>query len=298
MLDWPKLIGYTDTQLAKMDIAALNLACAQGLPGMEKYDPAQSIRVIDEMAWRVVCTTRYQTSEFTKHPEKFQHSYDYFRALVLITVIQRDFGVRYDQAKIPDHVPFAAEDSFLFRLIKTRLGTCANMPVLYVAVGRRLGYPMKLVQAKGQGATHLFARWDAPNGSRFNIEATDQGMRTPADDYYRTGRYSITPQVEKMGCFLKSLTPREELSCILTERGLHLWDDRCYLRATAALCWACVLAPHNELQLNTVKMATNEWLCTQRDRSPNHFPRVCIASKSRRFPDGFPGSVLISCWPS
>ncbi len=33
-------------------------------------------------------------------------------------------------------------------------GTCVSMPVLYTAVARRLGYPVKLVLAKG----HAFCR--------------------------------------------------------------------------------------------------------------------------------------------
>jgi hypothetical protein len=37
-----------------------------------------------------------------------------------------------------------------------RVGTCSSLPVLYVAVGRQLGYPLKLVTAKG----HLFVRWE------------------------------------------------------------------------------------------------------------------------------------------
>jgi hypothetical protein len=43
--------------------------------------------------------------------------------------------------------------------------------VLYVAIGRRLGYPLKLVECKG----HLFVRWEDAK-ERFNIEGTSRGL--------------------------------------------------------------------------------------------------------------------------
>ena len=67
------------------------------------------------------------------------------------------------------------------------------MPVLYVAVGRRLGYPLKLATTKG----HLFARWDGLDHSypawreRFNIEGT-HGFSSYPDDYYKTWPFKLT----------------------------------------------------------------------------------------------------------
>ena len=55
------------------------------------------------------------------------------------------------------------------------------MPVMYVAIGRRLGYPMRLVAAK----EHMFCRWD-DGKERFNIEGAGNGDDYPPDDYYRT----------------------------------------------------------------------------------------------------------------
>lgn len=43
--------------------------------------------------------------------------------------------------------------------------------MLYVAIGRRLGYPLKLVECKG----HLFVRWEDAK-ERFNIEGTSRGL--------------------------------------------------------------------------------------------------------------------------
>jgi Transglutaminase-like superfamily len=271
MLDWMNYVGWSDDQLSQADVAVLNFCCARGLPGMEKYEAAHSIRLIDEMADKVASATQAYLPQFLNRPNEFENSLDYFRALVLVTVLQRNCGIRYDQAKIPDHVPYTPDDTFLHRVIHTKLGTCANIPVLYVAVGRRLSYPMKLVQANGREATHLFVRWDDPTGNRFNIEATDQGMRTPPDDYYRAGRYQLHPSLEEKGQFLRSKTPREELACFLAERFCCFRDARQYRLAIQAMGWACVLAPKNAFYLHTLKRVMNEWLFTLNDKKPKRF---------------------------
>lgn len=61
-----------------------------------------------------------------------------------------------------------------------RTGTCASLPVLYAAVGRRLECPLKLVTARN----HFFVRWDGA-GERLNIKATTEGVTTFEDEYYR-----------------------------------------------------------------------------------------------------------------
>ena len=101
------------------------------------------------------------------------------------------------------------------------LGTCSSLPVLQVAVGRRLGYPLKLVATKG----HLFVRWEGA-GERFNIEAAGQGVNRFTDDYYRHWPLEITPAEEVAEGYLKSLTPPEELAVFLSIRGMCLREAR------------------------------------------------------------------------
>ena len=53
---------------------------------------------------------------------------------------------------------------------------------LQVPVGRRLGYPLKLVVTKA----HVFVRWD-DGRERFNIEtAGNGGTGSYSDEYYRS----------------------------------------------------------------------------------------------------------------
>ena len=74
------------------------------------------------------------------------------------------------------------QDLFLHGLVNGTGGTCVSMPVLYVAVGRRLGYPLKLVTT----AEHTFLRWEnADSGERFNIEGTCRGYGRETDEHFR-----------------------------------------------------------------------------------------------------------------
>src|SRR5207244_190021 len=99
----------------------------------------------------------------------YSNSWAYFRTLNLVTVLQRDLGLRYHKAEVPEAAEFETADQFIFGAIQGNGGTCATIPIVVIAVGRRLGYPLKLVSTKG----HFFARWDDPSGERFNIEATN-----------------------------------------------------------------------------------------------------------------------------
>ncbi len=47
--------------------------------------------------------------------------------------------------------PYNASDSrflFIHGLLTGFGGTCVSMPILYLAIARRLGYPLKLVETK------------------------------------------------------------------------------------------------------------------------------------------------------
>ena len=119
-------------------------------------------------------------------PEEFKHSPNRFRMAALVTVLQRHLGVHY-------YLPFNegdynATDSrnlFIHGVLNGHGGTCVTMPVLYVAIGRRLGYPLKLVEAY----QHLFVRWDEAGGERFNIECTCPGFRAWTPITSSNGRY-------------------------------------------------------------------------------------------------------------
>jgi hypothetical protein len=284
--DYARLFATSDPPLG-YDVGLVNLLCAVDLPGAERMDIGRSLRTLDDWGEKVRFQTCNSLGRFHRQPGDFENSEAYFRALVLITTLQRDCGLCYDPSKIPEDAVFGPGDSFIFGAIDKRLGTCATLPVVYAAVGRRLGYPLKLVSAKGPHATHLFVRWEDPRGDRFNIEATDKGMRCPPDDHYRTGRYEITPQIEQQGRFLTSKTPREELASFLAERYCCWKDLANHHRAVEAMAWAAALAPKNAMYANTLQMALDRWLHVLNANKPKEFPKISIRAP-RRFPVSLP----------
>jgi hypothetical protein len=242
------LLADSPKSLEQLDIALLNLISAQGLPAAEDIDVAQSLRTLDAMAGRVRTETDRHLYRFQRDPAEFEHSEGYFRMLMLAVVLAEDFQIHYAPNKIatvaearPDDGFFAnAEAVFLHGLTGPRReGTCSSMPVLYVAVGRRLGYPLKLVTTKG----HMFVRWE--NGAeRFNIEATTHGLSRFDDDYYRHWPFEISPTEEAAQGYLKSLTPAEELAVFLSIRAMCLREARRAKEAADAFFAAANLAPN------------------------------------------------------
>lgn len=88
---------------------------------------------------------------------------------------------------------------------ETKSGTCSSLPAFYIAVGRRLKYPLSLVSAKN----HLFVRWEDQENCLI-IEAAGIGMNTYDDARYRKWPYPMTAQEEKENGFIKSMTAAEE----------------------------------------------------------------------------------------
>lgn len=94
--------------------------------------------------------------------------------------------------------------------------------MLYVALGRRLGYPMHLVSAKA----HLFCRWDDGKGVRVNMEAANSaGFVSHSDDHYRKWPATISPEEEKRG-LLRNMSARESLAVFLSTRAICLTGKR------------------------------------------------------------------------
>lgn len=239
------------------DLARLNLICAGDLPGSEGLDIQAELQRLDAWADRVRVETDRDIHNFFKNPAEFEHSEPYYRVLMLVTVLQQDLGVRYNPDRVhkPDFTN--SKDLFIHGLLQASPnprpspdaseepppaphhgGTCVSLPVLYVAVGRRLGYPLKLATTK----EHVFARWD-DGQHRFNIEATSMGLNTFPDDHYKAWPHKLTESELASGSYLRSLGPREELALFLAVRGYVLEDTGRHKEALEAYTKATQLDP-------------------------------------------------------
>jgi hypothetical protein len=244
-----ELLSMTPEQLAQVDIAVLNLRCAEGLVGSNGLNVVEIRKTLDGYATYVRQETLRHIYRFREKPGDFQDSEAYFRLMMMATVLQEDSGVRYnpDRITIPGdfeaNAKFFAEakDVFLHGLTgPPMMGTCASMPVLYVAVGRRLGYPLFLVSTKN----HLFVRWE-DSRTRLNMDATSRGFTSDPDHYYKTWPYKVSDEEIAAHGLLKSMTPREELACFMSLRGACLYDGMAhYTPGIEAHRHALNLAPH------------------------------------------------------
>ncbi len=236
------LAQMSNAQLAEVDIAKVNLACAVGLPGSQRLDETAVLATLNRWADRVRSETEKYLPDYRRRPEYYGNSLGRFRIEAMITILQLDLGVRYNPTRIRNVDFTRSQDLFLHGLVGGDGGTCCSMPVLYVAIGRRLGYPLKLVE----GPEHLFLRWEDPDTrERFNIEGTSRGFLSEPDEYYETWPRKMTAAERRTGYFLKSLSPREELACFLTTRAHALLDLGRQDEATATYSTALTLSPKN-----------------------------------------------------
>lgn len=243
-----ELLVMTPQQRADVDIALMNLRCAEGLHGSETLDIPATLQMLDRYAARVDKETTRHLYKYRDDPSEYQNSEPYFRMLMMAVVLQEDFKVHYNPEREtlpgvfdPNDTFFAySKDVFVHGLTsQDSMGTCSSVPVLFVAVGRRLDYPLYLVTSKN----HLFVRWEDSRTS-LNVEATARGLITEKDEYYKSWPCKISEEEIKDNSYLKSMTPSEELACFMSIRGHCLMTTRHYAEAVAAHREAFRLAPH------------------------------------------------------
>lgn len=233
------------------DIAAVNLACARGLPNAEESEFPEYMTLLDTIAEAVRRETERSRRLFKLKPAQFHHSEAVFRLYTMEHVFRVRFNIRYDPLvhktlergsdwrergsdwRTPD-----STEVFIHGILSgKRTGTCSSLPTFAVAVGRRLGYPLKLVLVPN----HTLYRWD--DGKEvFNMQHTEAGGEVQPDEYfYEWPRkwdaldYEINARTR---VWLTSMTPKQEASKFLCNRAILLRDmqrfDEAFLAIDAA----------------------------------------------------------------
>ena len=235
------LLALSLDRLPGVDIAQMNLLCAEGLPGAAGLNVDKCLATLDGWANWVGHETDRHLYRFRCAPADYGHCEGYFRMLMLVTVLQQDFRVRYNPDRVGGIDFRDSRDLFIHGLLEEpHTGTCASMPVLYAAAGRRLGYPLRLVLTHG----HVFVRWDSPDGrERFNIECASRGMLSFPDEYYKTWPTPLMEGQVRKGRYLRSLGAAEELAVFVASRGHCLLDNGQTRAARIAYEQACRLEP-------------------------------------------------------
>jgi hypothetical protein len=236
-----ELAQSSDSALAESDVAEVNLRCAEDLPGTDNELLHLCLEKIDDWGILVARFTRQAFPYFLNDAERFQNSEARFRAVALADCLQREVGIRYNFSFAEGE--YDASDSrnlFIHGILTGFGGTCASMPVLYCAVGRRLGYPLTM----GEASEHCFCRWDDDSGEHFCFDAAGRGCYIRDEDYYRKWPKPITPAQERNNGLIRRLTPHEELAAFAAIRGNCLFDSFCFVPAVEAYYLAHSIAPH------------------------------------------------------
>jgi hypothetical protein len=244
-----ELAAIKPDELGKVDLARMNLLCASGLPGAEDLDLAGCLAALDRYATVVRDQTEKYLPMYSRAPEKFRNIEGFYRMQMMVTVLKQDLGIDYSADRSNDEPAekfFAnSKDVFVNGLLAPpHTGTCASLPVLVVAVGLRLGYPVHLVATRN----HLFARWETTDGKeRFNIECTNGGMTSHPDEYYTKGHFAWYDAAFSGEGFLQSMSPQKALADFLDLRGLCLRMNGRFSEAREAYQLASTLKPESKI---------------------------------------------------
>lgn len=227
---YAELVALPEGDLAKVDTALMNLLSAEGLPGAESLDLKQCLIVLDQWAEVVRQAERKYLPQFHRNPARYDSSLAKFKAVNLGLTLKQDLGYDYNKELVTSGVMADirstrffrdSSDLFLHGFTEKRKGSCASLPVLMVAVGRRCGYPLYLAASKG----HLFCRWE-DGAERFNIETAIEGVDSKPDSHYRRWPHPFTDEELTTEKYLKSLSPPEELGVFAQIRAACLEENR------------------------------------------------------------------------
>lgn len=243
--DLAELLALSSTDLARCDIARMNLLCAEGLPGAEGLDVEQCLTTLTQWTDSVRRYTADALPRFRRDPlgDGGDGHEGVFRFIAMATVLKhpRGLGIAYQPTAKGNFVFLDSRDDLIHGLLTRRLGTCASLPALFVAIGRRLKYPMHLALAK----RHFLCQWIDSNGSRHNLEGSGNGGGdSPPDEFYRHVEHPLTAADMATGRYLRPMTVAETLAAFLEVRGHCLADNRYLDESKLAYAQAHKVAPH------------------------------------------------------
>ena len=127
----------------------MNLLCAKDLPGAESLSIDEGLSTLDQWAQHVRSETDRNYHHFRENPAYYYNSEAFYKMLMMAVVVYEDFGVRYDpkwiasppENQTDDHFFADSRDILIHGMLgPEHMGTCSSMPILYIALGRRLGY--------------------------------------------------------------------------------------------------------------------------------------------------------------
>jgi len=131
---------------------------------------------------------------------------------ILKQVIHQEKGYGYTDQVDERGIPINEDELFLHGMLKSKLGYCMNLSLLYLIIGDQLGLPLYGVGLPN----HFFVRYDSGN-DRINIESTELGASYP-DSFYEN-RFGVRFD-SKTPFFTHSLNKKQSLGAYLSNVGM------------------------------------------------------------------------------
>lgn len=252
-----QLLALSDDELEKVDILELNLAVACETEGVDNIDYNHYKKIIDDWTKQFLQWLPVVEQEFYKTPEKWENNINIARLGALVQWLDQAAGVAYvEEQKRLKEIKYTDLGHLLVHgLIDTRCGTCANMPVLHVAMGRRCNWPVALACVDN----HYVCRYD--DGKYiYNFETTDTGrggFAMECDDGF-IEEFNLSKRAISSGSDLRSLTARETLAVFIAARARYYRDTNQMDLADRDYSLARAMFP-NYRKLHTMSFPTYLW---------------------------------------
>ena len=159
-----------------------------------------------------------------------------YRVRVLNTFLYQSWGIEYDMSDIYAKKP---ENRYLNGMLDTKKGSCITMPLLYLAIAQRMGYPVYPVAVPN----HLIVRYADPSLKLQNIEATSEGGFVPDDEYQYV--LQIPDRGIQSGAYLRTMSNKEFLGDLIAQNAIYWGQKGDVKRAMAYVKLAVKLNPRS-----------------------------------------------------
>lgn len=169
-----------------------------------------------------------------------------YRIRALNTHLYKVFGMRYD---LNDPYVTKIENRYISGILDNKKGSCVTMPLLYLAVSQRLGYPVYPVAAP----QHIFLRYVDPTLKMQNIEATGGGGFSSDDEYIASLQISFLSIAK--GSYLRTLSYREYLGLLIEQNGIYWGQNGNNEKAIEYLELAISLNPRSADSMRSLGVA-------------------------------------------
>lgn len=193
----PALANLLAMSEAQIDIATVALELAKEV--YPELDGKKYLDAIDAISHYLTFQTRG-----IQDPE--------FRIRAINSYLFRELKYKYD---LEDPFVKNPNNRYLNGVLETRQGSCITLPLLYIAIGQRLGYPIYPVLVP----EHFFVRYADPKLTRQNIETTGNGGFSSDEEYQE--EFKISDQAVKDSVYLKTLTYKEYLSELVAINAVY-----------------------------------------------------------------------------